>query len=61
MPGLGEYLVKQANKRGTVVFVDTDSRLKYYPAKIDPVLLSLINRHYYRVRDWVVTEAVTQE
>lgn len=67
MAGVGEYLVKATNRRGMVLFVDTDNVVKWYPEYLDKRkmmpdgYLRLLNSKYEHVRQFLIADAVTQE
>jgi hypothetical protein len=58
--GVGEYLVRQAMKRGMVVFVDTDGVVKYYPeSRMSQGFLRLLNSKYHYVKHFLIMDAVS--
>ena len=58
--GVGEYLVTSANRRGLVLFVDTDGVVKYYPEKMmSKGFLQLLNSKYQHVKNFLIMDAVS--
>lgn len=58
--GVGEYLVYQANRRGLVLFVDTDRVVKYYPEKkMTKGFLDLLTRYYQHVKQFLLLDTIS--
>ena len=55
-------LVKTANRRGFILFIDTDGQVKVYPASVAkkyPTLLTGLSQHYRGVHAWLKIQSET--
>jgi hypothetical protein len=58
----GQSLVRLANRRGMIVFVDTDGALKLYPRRFATrEFLDILEANYWRVLHYLIADAVTSE
>lgn len=62
MAGVGETLVREANRRGLFVFVDVDGLLYYNPAeRMTEGFRRLLAKHAKYIKAWLITDAITIE
>jgi hypothetical protein len=60
--GTGAALVRSANRRGLLVFVDTDGAVKCYPRRLmSDEFMEHLGLHYHELRHFLIADAVTIE
>lgn len=60
MGSVGEYLVKSAHRRGVILIVDWDRRVRYFPNEnVSQAFITVIDKYHRQIREWILADAVS--
>lgn len=62
MAGIAETLIRETNRRGIVMFVNTNGRVAYFPKRLmSSRFLRLLESQSSRIKAWLIADAITAE